>query len=914
MKYIYSFIVVFALLISFQGWAQDPVSVSLNSAPFEDFVKEIERQTPYRFFYRSEWTDSILITLYAQQEPVIPVLQRALSETDLFYSINERDIFLTKERQLLTVLPDDFFNEGISSENIVPFDYSAYEKQATREKGAEEKTYFIGTKTRNMEGKASLTGTIKDINTGEPQVGAVVYSKETSTGSSTDQFGNYSITLPKGKYLLEIRSIGMRSTYRQIVLYNNGKLDIELEEAIIPLKEVVIQSDREVKVASMKMGTDRLDIKTMKQIPLVLGEPDVMKVVLALPGVQSVGEGTVGINVRGGATNQNLILFNDAVVYNPSHLFGFFSTFNPDVLKSAELYKSGITADYGGRLSSVLDVQTREGNLKKFTGSGGISPITGRLTLEGPIVKEKSSFIVGVRSTYSDWVLKRLKNSEFNSSTASFYDITGNISHKFNSSNSLQVSGYMSNDYFKLGGDSSYNYSDRNAAIKWKRIINPRLFGMATATFSQYAYTMRAEKNPVNAFRMDFSVKQFTLKTDFSYTLNDNHSLSVGGSTTNYNLSPGHMSPYGGESLVVSNKLQREHGQETALYIGDDYKVNDKLSVYIGLRYSLYQYLGKRDMFIYANNAVREVNTIIDTVHHRSGKTISFYHGLEPRLAMRYMLTDNTSLKFSYNRTRQYIQMLSNTTAITPTDIWKLSDPNINPQIGDQVSIGYYLNLNGNIEVSVETYYKTMSNSLDYKGGAVLLLNHHIETDVLQAQGRAYGLEFLLKKSTGKLNGWVSYAYSRSLLRAKGDHPSETINGGKYYASNHDKPHAVNFIGNYKFSRRFNFSLNLIYSTGRPITLPVAKYYLENSNRIYYSERNAYRVPDYFRSDISINIEGNHKIKKLAHSSWTFSIYNLTGRRNAYSVFFVSENTRIKGYKLSVFGQPIPTITYNFKF
>lgn len=319
-------------------------------------------------------------------------------------------------------------------------------------------------------------------------------------------------------------------------------------------------------------------------------------------------------------------------------------------------------------------------------------------------------------------------------------------------------------------------------------------------------------------------------------------------------------------------------------------------------------------MFTYANNRLPDVNSIADTIRYGSAKTIVMYHGLEPRFSMRYMLSNSSSLKFSYNRTRQYIQMLSNTTAIAPTDTWKLSDDYVKPQIGDQVSVGYYVNLKGSMEVSAEAYYKHMANSLDYKNGAVLLLNEHIETDVVNAEGKAYGIEFLLKKSTGRLNGWVSYAYSRSFLRTNVSTASEIINNGKFYASNHDKPHAVNFIGNYKFSRRVNISLNLVYSTGRPITLPIAKYYLENTSRIYYSERNAYRIPDYFRSDISINIEGNHKIKKLAHSSWTLAVYNLTGRRNAYSIFFATEGGRVKGYKLSVFGQAIPTITYNFKF
>ena len=911
MKYL---IALFIVLCSLSASAQETVSANLNSAPFHELIKIIEQQTSYRLYYKSTWTDSITITINVKQEPVTRVLEQALQETDLQYSIHEKNIYITKERPLLTELPSDYFQQGLVEKSKAPFDYTHFKKNDVNGNEAKEKTYFIGTRTSNMSGGATLTGVIKDIVSGEIVVGAAIYAKEASLGTATDQFGHYSITLPKGRHQLEIRSVGMRTAYRSIVLYDNGTLDVELEEEITPLKEVVIQANHDVKVSSMQMGTDKLDIKLIKQIPLALGEPDLMKVLLALPGVQSVGEGTAGLNVRGGTTNQNLILFNDAVIYNPSHFFGFFSTFNPDVIKSAELYKSGITADYGGRLSSVLDVQARDGNHKKFVVSGGISPITGRITLEGPIIKEKSSFILGVRSSYSDWILKQLDNEQFSNSKASFYDITATVNHKFNNNNSLHLSGYISNDFFKLGNDTTYNYSDRNAAVKWKRIFNNRFFGVATATFSQYSYAMEAEKNPVNAFSMGFAVKQFTIKTDFSYSLNDKHSLSGGLSTTHYNLSPGNISPSGENSLVANKRLQNEQGQESALYVGDDYKVNNKLSFYFGLRYSLFQYLGAHNVFKYADSEVREGNTITDTLHYKSGETISLYHGLEPRISMRYMVSKASSLKFSYNRTRQYIQMLSNTTAITPIDTWKLSDPYIKPQIGDQVSVGYYVNLKRNIEVSVETYYKNMINSLDYKGGAVLLLNNHIETEIVQAQGKAYGVEFLLKKSTGKVNGWVSYAYSRSLLRTNGNHASEIINDGKYYPSNYDKPHAVNFIGNYKFTRRFNFSLNLTYSTGRPITLPIAKYYLENTNRIYYSERNAYRIPDYFRSDISLNIEGNHKIKKLAHSSWTFAVYNLTGRKNAYSVFFVSEKNQIKGYKLSVFGQPIPTITYNFKF
>jgi hypothetical protein len=909
---------LFLLLISTSTFGQDIKTISgqFNSLSFDQFVSQVEQQTGYHFLYKTEWTDSLSITLNITNEKLDKVLDMAFAGTDLHYSIYENNIYVIKGKQLLTDLPVDFFNEGkTTGREAFSFDYSDYERQERLKKQTEEKLISIGTKSNNLQGTALLTGTIKDVKSGEAIIGASVFIENPMVGVSTDQFGRYSLSLPKGKHEIKIKSIGMKSTQRQIMLYSNGKLDIEIEEDITPLKEVLVQSERDVRVTGMQMGAERLDIRTMKQMPLALGETDVMKVVLTLPGVQTVGEGTVGLNVRGGATNQNLLLFNDAIVYNPSHLFGFFSTFNPDVLKSVELYKSGITADYGGRLSSVLDVQAREGNLKKFSASGGISPITGRLTVEGPIIKERTSFIIGVRSTYSDWILKQLKDKGLRNSQASFNDITANLTHKINENNSVSLSGYISHDKFKLNSDTAYSYSDRNASVKWKHVFNPRFYSVVTGTVSKYSYSINSSQNPVNAFDMDFSIQQFNGKADFNYLLTPKHNLTWGLSTIRYHLSPGNFKPYGNESLVTPDKLQNEQAQESALYLGDNYEVNSKLSLYFGLRYSFYQFLGPKDIYQYPENAPRQESNIQDTVSYGKGKTIANYGGPEPRISARYILSSNSSFKISYNRMRQYIQMLSNTTAITPTDTWKLSDQYIKPQRGDQVSIGYYKNFKGNtIEFSAETYYKIMHNTVDYKNGAVLLLNHHLETDVINARGKAYGVEFLVKKASGRLNGWVSYTYSRSFLQTKGAFASETINRGEYYPSSYDKPHAVNFISNYKLSRRVNFSLNLIYSTGRPITLPIAKYELEGTKRVFYSDRNQYRIPDYFRSDISINIEGNHKIKKLAHSSWTFAVYNLTGRRNAYSVFFVAQNGVINGYKLSIFGQPIPTITYNFKF
>ena len=850
-------IVLFLLLITVTNLAvaqESRVSGTFNNLSFEKFAAEIESKTNYHFYFNPRFTDSLTVNASPQNQPIEELLNQVLAGTDLHYVIDgDHNIYITREREILADLPDDFFGTGVAQQTekkATGFDYSLYEKREKERKLAETKLYSIGIKNSNLQGNASLAGYVRDAASGSPVIGAAVYVENPVIGVSTDQFGYYSISLTKGRHELKIKSLGMKSTERQIMLYSDGKLNIELDEDVIPLKEVVVQSERDVRVSGLQMGAEKLDIKTMKQMPLALGETDIMKVILTLPGVQTVGEGTVGLNVRGGATNQNLILFNDATIYNPSHLFGFFSTFNPDVLNNVELYKSGITADYGGRLSSVLDVTSREGNLKKFAGSGGISPITGRLSLEGPIIKEKSSFLIGARSTYSDWLLGKLNTEALQNSEASFYDINAHISHKFNDKNSIYLSAYMSKDKFKLNSDTAYNYGDRNMSLKWKHVINNKIYGVFTSGVSNYSYSISSDINPTEAFNMKFAIQQTNAKLDFSYFPNPKHTINFGIGTIYYKLSPGDMQPRGDESLVAPNLLQQEQGLESSIYAGENFELTQNLSLYAGIRYSYYQFLGPKDVYTYSPDVPIEESSMIDTVHYASGKTIASHNGLEPRISLRYSLSRNSSVKFSYNRMRQYIQMLSNTTAIAPTDIWKLSDAYIKPQIGDQYSLGFYKNLKGNMfEFSVETYYKTMTNSVDFKNSAVLLLNPHLETDVINAEGKAYGLEFLLKKATGKLNGWISYTYSRSLLRTTSSNSSETVNQGKFYPSGYDKPHALNFISNYKFSHRFNFSLNVTYSTGRPITLPLAKYDLGGSPRLYYSERNQFRIPDYFRVD-----------------------------------------------------------------
>jgi len=657
-----------------------------------------------------------------------------------------------------------------------------------------------------------------------------------------------------------------------------------------------------------------LDIVSMKQIPTAFGELDVLKAVLTLPGVKSVGEASTGLNVRGGATDQNLILFNGANIYNPSHFFGFFSAFDPDVIKEVTLYKSSIPANYGGRISSVLDITSQDGNDKKIKGSAGIGVLTGKVTVEGPLIKDKTTFVAGVRTTYSNWLFNILPK-EYNKSNASFQDATLHISHKVNNKNNIYLNGYISGDKFTLNSDTSYQYQNKNANIKWKHNFNNRFYGVLTAGIDHYDYKVSGYGNPVNAYKLSYIINQYKLNADVSYFLNNKHKIAFGLSSLYYNIHSGSFTPVGKESLVIPDAIEAEHAIESALYASDQYNITSKFSVEGGIRFSVFSYLGPKHIFNYAPGLPKQESNILNADFYPAGKIIKTYNGPEYRVSARYFLSDNSSIKASFNSLRQYIHMLSNTTAISPTDIWKLSDPNIRPQLGSQVSFGLYKNLKSNtIETSVEVYYKWIKNYLDYKSGAILIMNHHIETDVFTTKGKAYGVEFLVKKATGKLNGWITYTYSRSLIRQNDPLAGELINGGNYYASNFDQPHNATMIGNYRITHRYSISLNVTYNTGRPITLPIAVYDYAGSARLLYSYRNEYRIPDYFRTDFSLNIDGNHKVKQLTHNSWTFGVYNWTARKNAYSVYYISQNGFIRGYKLSIFGTAIPFITYNIRF
>jgi hypothetical protein len=786
----------------------------------------------------------------------------------------------------------------------------------TRLPSLEENRLFEFGNTGKPTSKTTVTlaGYIKDGKTGESIIGATV-SAGAGNSVTTDQFGYYSITLPKGRHTLTFSSSGMRDTRRQIQLNDDGKLDVELNGQVASLKAVIVVAEKNSNVRNTQMSVEKLTIKNIKQVPVAFGEADVLRVITTLPGVTSAGEAGTGFNVRGGSVDQNLILFNDATIYNPSHVFGFFSAFNPDQIKGVELYKSAIPEKYGGRLSSVLDVTSKEGNSKVLSGVGGIGPLTSKLTVEGPVFDSKTTFIAGGRTTYSNWLLKKLPDERYRNSRASFYDVNLNINHSLNAKNNFYAMAYLSSDRFRLNNDTTYSYGNYNWNLKWKHIFNNKLYGVISGGQDHYKYDVSSEGSKIDAFRLGFSINQAHLRTSFTWSPSNNHLVEMGFNSVYYQLDPGFYHPNSSESKVTSKDLQHEQALENGIYIGDKYSINSNLSLNIGIRYSIFSYLGPYNVYQYAPGVPKDTTTIKDTVPYNKYKVIKTYQSPEYRISARYALSESASIKASFNTTRQYIHMLSNTTIVSPTDTWKLSDADIKPQEGLQWSAGFYKNFRSNaIESSVEVYYKTMKNVLDYKSGARLIMNQHIAADVISARGKSYGAELMLKKVTGKLNGWISYTWSRTLLRQDDPLAGESINQGEYYPASFDKPHNVNFIGNYKFTHRFSISTNIVYTTGRPITLPVAIFELGGTQRVYYSERNQYRVPDYFRADISFMLEGNHKIKQRTHNSWTLGFYNITGRKNPYSVYFTQENGMIKGHQLSIFGTVIPFITYNFRF
>ena len=682
------------------------------------------------------------------------------------------------------------------------------------------------------------------------------------------------------------------------------------------LGEIVVVGGRQSAVRNTTMGSEKFEPQILKNIPSAFGESDIMKIVLTLPGVTTVGESSSGFNVRGGATDQNLILFNGGTVYNPSHLFGLFTSFNSDAVEDVELFKSSIPAEYGGRISSVLRVTSKEANMQKLTGQASIGALTSRANLEIPIVKDHVSLLLNGRTTYSDWILKQLpEDSGYKNGTAGFYDFGGVLTWRLNSMHRLKVYGYWSRDRFSFSSDDKYGYQNRNVSAEWRSILNERMTATVSAGLDHYDYFNEESQTPSMAARLSFGIDQVWGKLHIRHRLAEEQVLNYGLSVQHYNVQPGKYEPVGEYSFIMGDQLQREKALESAAYVDYERKLTEKLTVAAGLRYTMFNAFGPRDVNVYDDSQLPSEGTLLET--RRETGIIKTYHAPELRLSARYALQENLSLKAGFNTMHQYIHKVSNTAIMSPTDIWKLSDLNIKPQKGWQAAAGiYHETTDKRYELSAEVYYKHLTDYLNYRSSAVLLMNPHLETDVISTKGRAYGIELQAKKPTGRINGWVNYTYSRTQLRQDDKRVATPLNDGDWYPAEYDRPHEVKAVLNLKFTERYSFSSNFNYATGRPTTLPAGRYYDSRHQRYlpYYTDRNTYRIPDYMRLDLAFNIEPTHKLTSFLHTSFSIGVYNALARKNAYNVYYTADWYEIKGYKLSVFGTAIPYVSLNMRF
>ncbi|RZJ73461.1 TonB-dependent receptor [Flavobacterium sp.] len=894
-------------------FAQQKISVSFSDVPVSDAIRQIETASGYKFFYDEAW--------FAQTEPVSAsftntdlntVLEQVFSQTNLNFFVDGNRVILTRNSAIYNELPQNFFGDKPNAKTSDEPKPVFFQEGKTEEKDA---IALVGKENSTTEKTSIVTGYVRDAVTGQPVPGVLLSVKGLTIDAVTDDRGFYALKVPSGAHTVEIRSINYTQASKKIMAYSNGRLDFAVSENPNMLKEVVVYSKDNSNFRTAVTGVTKIDVEKIKNIPLVLGERDIFRVATTLPGIKTAGEGSAGFNVRGGKEDQNLILLDDAVLYNPSHFLGFFSAVNPFTTGDVTIYKGSIPAEFGGRLSSVFDVSTKKPDTLKVSGEGNIGPVTSNLMLNIPIVKGKSGLIIGGRATYSGWILRSLKNSDLQNSQASFYDANLKYVHKIGQDDDIELMGYYSHDDFSITSDSLYKYDNLLASFKWNHRFNAKNRGTLSITNSQYKFNIEYDARNSSSFDLGYTINETQAAFKFRSQFWDKHKLSYGISSKLYKIDPGYMDPLGANSLVIPIDIQKEKALESAVYLSDDYELTDKLLISAGLRYSYFLALGASTQRTYQPGLPLNDGTVTGENVYANNEVIKQYGGFEPRVSARYIIADDFSVKAGFDQTYQYIHMMSSNTTQSPTATWKLSDLNIEPQVARQFSLGFYKNLKDDMyEVSLEGYFKKSKNILDYKVAAQLLMNEHIETELLQGEGKSYGVELLIKKNLGKLNGWIGYTYSRSFLKLDSKFADERVNNGDYFQSNFDKPHDFSAVLNYKFTRRYSFSANFIYQTGRPITYPIGSYMYNGIEYTLYSDRNQFRIPDYFRLDIGINVEGNHKIKKLAHSFWNFSIYNVLGRNNPYSVFFVSENGQVKAYKTSIFSIPVPTFTYNFKF
>lgn len=766
----------------------------------------------------------------------------------------------------------------------------------------------------------TLSGTITELSSNETLIGVTVAIPSLSTGVITNEYGFYSITLPKGSYEILISSLGYQDIVKQVDLTVNQKINFQLAEDAQQLEEVVVTEDVEkLNIRKPQMSVNTLSAETIKNIPVILGEADIIKSILLLPGVSNAGEGSSGFNVRGGAADQNLILLDEATIFNSSHLFGFFSVFNPDAIKDVKLYKGGIPSRYGGRLSSVLEIFQKEGNSKNYKVNGGIGAVASRLLVEGPIIKDQAAFLIGGRASYAHLFLPLFDVDN----TAYFYDLNTKLNFKLNEYNNIYLSGYFGRDVFGISDSFVNIYGNAVINFRWNHLFSDKLFSNLSLIYSDYYYGLKLD---FVGFKWNSGIQNFNLKYDFKHYLSNSFQLNYGVNNIYYRFNPGKIEPSDTDSGIIEDQLIQKYANELAVYIGAEQEVTEKLSLQYGLRLSNFVRLGQDELNVYQNNnpvyfdpflQIYKEAEPIDVEKPKRRDQLASFTNLEPRLAMAYTFDPDNSIKASYTRLAQYLHLLSNTSSPTPLDVWTPSGPFIKPQLLDQYALGYFKNIkNGEYSLETEVFYKDIQNRIDYIDGANLIANDAIEQVILNGQARAYGLELLVKKNEGSIQGWLAYTLSKSEQRTPGRTNTEPgINNGAWYNTPYDKTHDVSLYLNYKLNEKWSFNSNFVFQTGQPTNYPIGQFEFQNLSVPYYGQRNEQRLPAYHRIDISATLNPRKNKGRKLKSEWVFSIYNLYNRRNAASIGFSRNgDTGVnEAVRTSIFGL-VPSATYNIKF
>jgi hypothetical protein len=905
---LYFLIIIFCIGFKLKAQEKYAINWDYKNLSFIEFVTKAEGKLGVKFFYRDEWVSGLKLPGNLSCNTLTCVLDSLFSKSSLYYYIDEDgNVVVTRNYavRFSNAKPDKEIKNTQTGNNN------------TRENQQKEIiiSMELGNRAdRNTPGKATISGYVRDLDTKEAIAGATIFVQDLNAGTNTNSDGFYRLLLPRGSHLIRFSYMGMKEKKINLNLFGSGNVNIDLSKTSIALNEVLVSGEKNMTLQRFEVGAEKINVASFKLLPSSLGEPDILKSILMIPGVQSVGEGSAGFNVRGGSADQNLVLLSGAPVYNSSHFFGFFSAVNSDIIEGATLYKGGIPCRYGGRISSVLDITSKEGNKKEFAGKAGIGLITTDLMVEGPIIKDTLSYILTGRTTYSNWLFGIIDNPAVRNSRGTFYDFNGKVTYNINRKNKLDISSYFSHDSFRFYTKRVYSYDNSIFVLNWLHFFNSNFHSLLSINNSFYKYNILSLDIPAEEYVMAHKINSTELKADFDWSKGIND-FNFGLDATRYEVMPGSFKPASDSSVIIQNIIANERALEGSLYVDDKISLTSFLSVNVGVRFSSFFAFGSKSVLLYDPGFSKTGATVTDTLNFRNGEISSRYGGPELRASLNFRISDNNSLKINYNRTRQYLHLLSNSTTISPTDSWKLCDYYHKPQTGDQYALGLYQMLFKNrIEASAELYYKEIKNMVDFKGGSTQTIVTNLEQYLINARGKAYGLELAIKKTEGKVRYSIGYTYSRTFIKSTSKFREEVINAGKWYPANFDKPNDLVITFQYFYSRRFSFTSNYTWSTGRPVTYPLSSYTAGNTFLIQYSDRNKYRIPDYSRLDISCRISGNLRSHAIAHPNWTFSVYNILGNENAYSVYFIKKGTTIKGYKLSVFGRAFPSVTFSFDF